>query len=405
MINGESFIIDNDAVMMYYNSSTIKSQQAVFFMNPIESISIDTRQATPLAQQIKQQLTWLIANGQLTAGEMLPSVRQLAVHLGINVNTVRSAYLKLEAEGLVETRQGRGTRVLTFDLARFAQVSGEVRSHTIGVILPGVINPFYHSFLNGVEKIAEQDQSLLFLCSTHDDPGNAWRDFARLTAKGVDGILIVSHDISEAFTSTGTQMKQYSGIPFVTVDWPGCEGYLVQTDLEAAGYEATRHLIGHGHTRIGLLTFGVKAANIEPVNAGYRRAMLESGPIVDLKLESRVPGFDIPSGETGARHLLELAEPPTAIFAISDTLALGAMRAIKDKALKIPGDIALASIDDIPVASIVEPGLTTVATPAHEMGVEAMKMLKTLIEARKPSRRVITLPTRIVIRQSCGCLP
>jgi DNA-binding LacI/PurR family transcriptional regulator len=370
----------------------------------IDSISIDPRQDTPLAQQIKQQLTWLIANGQVSAGETLTSVRRLAARLGVNVNTVRAAYMKLEAEGLVETRQGRGTTVLPFDIARFAKASGELRSHTIGVILPSWSNPFYHAFLHGVEEIAGQDQSLIFLCNSHDDPGNAWRDFARLSAKGADGVLIVSHDITRALMTTGTPINEYLGTPFVTVDWPGCEGYSVQMDLESAGYDATRHLIEHGHQRIGLLTFEVKAANIEPVNAGYRRALLENGFIVDPSLESRVPSFDIPAGEVGARRLLELPEPPTAIFAIADTLALGAIWAIKDKGLNIPGDVAIASFNDIPAASIVDPGLTSVSAPAYQMGVEAMKMLRARIEGRKPPLQVVTLPTQLVIRQSCGCL-
>lgn len=374
-------------------------------MNYFETISIDPRQGTPLAQQIKQQLTWLIANGQVSAGETLPSVRWVAARLGVNVNTVRSAYMKLEAEGLVETRQGRGTSVLPFDLTRFAQTTSDLRSHTIGVITPSWSNPFYHSFLQGVEEIAGQDQSLLFLCNSHDDPGNAWRDFARLSAKGADGILIVSHDITEALITTGTPIEKYLGTPFVTVDWPGCKGYSVQMDLESAGYQATRHLIEHGHTRIGLLTFSANAANIEPVNTGYRRALLEKGLNVNPALESRVPSFDIPAGEVGACRLLELPQPPTAIFAIADTLALGAMRAIKNKGLNIPGDIALTSFNDIPAASLVEPGLTSVSAPAYKMGVEAMKMLHALVLGKKPERLNLVLPTSLIVRESCGCHP
>lgn len=374
-------------------------------MNILEVINVDPHLDTPLIQQIKKQLTWLIANGQLTTGETLPSVRKLASRLGVNVHTVRSAYLKLESEGLVETRQGRGTRVLPFDIESFARVSGEVRSHTIGVILPSWSNPFYHALLNGVEEIAGQDQSLIFLCNSHDDPGNAWRDFARLSAKGVDGIVVVSYDITEAFSSIDTRMNQYSGTPFVTVDWPGCKGYSVLMDLESAGYQATRHLIEHGHTMIGLLTFGIKAANIEPVNAGYRRALTEKGLYVNPSLVSTVPGFDISLGERGASRLLDLPQPPTAILAIADTLALGAMRAVKAAGLSIPRDIALASINDIPAASLVEPRLTSVSTPAYEMGVEAMKMLRTLINQKKPQHSRLILPVSLIVRESCGCHP
>ena len=204
------------------------------------SLKLDPRQDATLVQQIKQQITWLVANGQLHAGDSLPPVRQMAARLDVNVNTVRAAYQKLEAEELVETRQGRGTLVLPFDLSKFAQAQGELRSHTIGVIIPSWSQPFYHSFLQGVEEIAEQDQALLFLCTTHNDPGNAWRDFARLSAKGVDGILVVSHDISQPQPVGSQPLVNPRLTPYVTVDWPGCAGYAVLLDLESAGYQATR---------------------------------------------------------------------------------------------------------------------------------------------------------------------
>jgi hypothetical protein len=96
------------------------------------------------------QITWLIANGQLEPGDRLPTVRRLAEHLSINLHTVRSAYQKLEMQGLVETRRGRGTHVLSFDPRLVAQAAGPLRSHTVGVIVAGWGNPFYHTFLRGV---------------------------------------------------------------------------------------------------------------------------------------------------------------------------------------------------------------------------------------------------------------
>ncbi len=372
-------------------------------MSILESLNVYPRQDASLVQQIKQQITWLVANGQLRAGDPLPSVRQLASHLGINVNTVRSAYQKLEAEGLVETRQGRGTQVLPFDLSRFAQAQGELRSHTIGVIIPNWSHPFYHAFLQGVEEVAEKDQTLLFLCNTHDDPGNAWRDFARLSAKGVDGILVASHDISQFRTTSFPTMLHQRVTPYVTVDWPGSTGYAVQLDLESAGYQATRHLVTHGHQRIGLITFTHDIENITPVNSGYQRALREAGLTQDSDLIARVPSFNPSAGADGAHRLLRLENPPTAVFAISDSLALGVMQVIKEAGLHIPRDIALAAFNDIPAAALVDPQLTTVSAPSYQLGLEAMKMLRLLIEGKKPPHRRIILPTSLVIRKSCGC--
>jgi LacI family repressor for deo operon, udp, cdd, tsx, nupC, and nupG len=366
---------------------------------------LDHNHETTLAHQLRQQLTWLIVNGLLKPGEQLPSIHAMAERLGVNLHTIRGAYLKLEADGLVSTGQGRGTHVLPFDLRRFAQMSGTLRTHTVGVILPSWVNPFYHAFLQGVEELAAQDQTLIFLCNTHDDPQAAWRDFARLSAKQVDGILVVSHDICQILPWEGDGRQQPASIPYVSVDWPGCPGYSVQIDLESAGYQAARHLIEHGHRRIGLITFTMEHANIRPVNQGFERALQDADLQADPACIVRVPGFTLAHGAAGARRLLELPEPPTAIFTIADMLALGAMQAVRAAGLRIPDDIALASFNDIPTAVLVEPALTTVAAPAVQLGREAMKMLQALVAGETPPHEQVILPTKLVIRQSCGAHP
>ncbi len=375
-------------------------------MDVFESLSIQPGQETTFANQLKQQITWLIANGKLKAGDQLPPVQVLADQLGINLHTVRHAYQKLAADGLVESRQGRGTHVMPFDPVRLAQVAGSIRSHTIGVIVPSWTNPFYHALLQGIEEVAEAEQALLFLCNTHDDPNAALRDFARLAAKQVDGILIAAYDICHHLQPSihkESQLTDGGNLPFVTVDWPGCSGYSVLIDLKMAGYLATRHLVEHGHRRVGLITSAQDAENVTPVNSGYEQALKESGITVDPTLVARAPGFDMISGAEGARKLLAQKEPPTAIFAIADMLALGAMQAIKQAGLRIPDEIALVGFNDIPTAALVEPALTTVAAPAVQLGREAMKMLQILIAGERPPQRQLTLPTSLILRESCGC--
>jgi DNA-binding LacI/PurR family transcriptional regulator len=256
-------------------------------------------------------------------------------------------------------------------------------------------NPFYHAFLQGVEDITHPDRSLLFVCNTHDDPQEAGRYFAQLSAKGVDGIILASHE-------TPAQAAGGAGLPFISVDWPPSRGYSVLIDLESAGYQATLHLAQHGHRRIGLITYGGDSANVIPVNAGYRRALHTAGLPSDPALVARVDGFGMVQGAAGARQLLALPHPPSAIFAIADLLALGALRAIRAAGLRIPQDIALASFNDIPQAELADPPLTTVAAPVRQMGVEAMKMLQALIAGDPPTQRRVMLPTTLVVRESCG---
>jgi LacI family transcriptional regulator len=381
-------------VIIYYNN-----------MHLFQKLHLDPQNDTTLARQLTQQLTWLIVNKELKSGDQLPTVRAMAERLGINLHTVRSAYRKLEEEQLVQIRQGRGTHVLPFDFFRFAQVTDDQRSHTIGVIIPTWENPFYHALLQGVEQVAEQDQTMLFLCNTHDDMGAAVRDFARLSAKRVDGILVFSNDLVDLSSSQTRDSDHPKGMPLVTVDWPGCSGFSVNIDLETAGYLPTRHLLEHGHKRIGLITNAIDVPNTTPVNSGYHRAHQEMGLAIDPELIIRVEGYDLNSGGQGARRLLSLDHPPSAIFCITDLLAMGAMRTIKEIGLRIPDDVALASFNDIPAAALVDPPLTTVSVPGKHMGQIAMHMLSQLINNEQPDSPVITLPTSLIIRASCGTHP
>jgi LacI family transcriptional regulator, repressor for deo operon, udp, cdd, tsx, nupC, and nupG len=322
----------------------------------------------------------------------------------VNLHTVRAAYQQLEADGLVETRQGRGTTVLPVGVQRIVQAVNRLPCHTVGVLLPSWSNPFYHTFLQGVEAVADEDHTLIILCNTHDDQERTLRDFSLLIERGVDGILVASDDMAD--TLVAQQQKAFPAqkpIPLVTVDWPSAWGYSVKVDLEAAGYQGTRHLLEHACRRIGLITFLPEVANINQINLGYERALREHGLEVNTAWVARVPGFSLEHGTEGARRLLEQAQPPQAIFCVADTLALGALKAVRQAGLCILEDIALVGFNDIPQAELVEPALTSVAAPTLQMGKEAMRLLRNLVTGKTPAHRQITLPVHLVRRQSCGC--
>jgi LacI family transcriptional regulator, repressor for deo operon, udp, cdd, tsx, nupC, and nupG len=173
-------------------------------------------------------------------------------------------------------------------------------------------------------------------------------------------------------------------------------------DLQGSAYLATRHLLEHGHRRVGMITVTASLPNIEPLHTGYHRALQEAGLESDPQMVVGVQGFDLADGEAGARRLLDLETPPTAIFAIADLLALGALRHLKWAGLRVPQDMALAGFNDIPMADMVDPPLTTVAAPAYQMGQEAMKMLEGLMAGKPPQRRRVLLPATLLVRASCG---
>jgi LacI family purine nucleotide synthesis repressor len=366
-------------------------------------LHVDPDLPATLAQQLREQVTWLICSGDAPVGAPLPSVRDLAGDLGINLHTVRSAYRKLEADGLVETRQGRATRVAAFDPRRLWPAEAAARSHAVGVVLPTLANPFYVALLDGIEEMARASGTLLFVGTTHDDQSVALRTVAQLSAKGVDGLIVVSHEASHLLVGADGQLSRGAlSLPLVVVDRPGVAGHTVEADLEAAGLQATRHLVEHGHRAIGLITVGEHLSNTVPLETGYRRALGEAGlPLLD-RLVARVRGFDVAAGREGATRLLAGDRRPTAIVAIADLLAIGALHAARGLGLRVPDDIALVGVDDIPLADVLDPPLTTVALPASDMGKEAMRTLDLVLAGGVVQPRKVMLETNLVIRESCG---
>jgi DNA-binding LacI/PurR family transcriptional regulator len=192
-------------------------------------------------------------------------------------------------------------------------------------------------------------------------------------------------------------------LPYVSVDWPDDQENSVVLDLEKGGYDATRHLLEHHHERIGLIMTNKELANTRPVLAGYKRALAESNLPFMPDLVVNVTGFLMTDGQFGAARLLERSPRPTAILAISDMQALGVMKVIREKKMRIPEDVALIGMGDIDLADMVEPRLTSISLPARELGREGMKLLEQLIKEKPIPVNHITLPTHIVTRESCGC--
>jgi DNA-binding LacI/PurR family transcriptional regulator len=191
--------------------------------------------------------------------------------------------------------------------------------------------------------------------------------------------------------------------PIVSVDSPDMPGHRVLIDTENAAYEIAKHLLAHQYKRIGLIIPPLEAPNVVPFYQGYQLALKEAGLEVDPNLIAGVEGFFDVHGREGAQQLLTLEQPPDAILAASDTLALGAMKAIRHQGLEIPGDIALAGYNDIQAASLVQPALTTASIQAGEMGTLAVNLLQSLIEGKLPKPKITNIATHLVIRESCGC--
>lgn len=329
---------------------------------------------------------------------MAVTMRDVARHAGVSVATVSRV---LNGSGPV----GDATRERILDAAGALRYvpNGTARNlttsvtETVGVLLPNLYGEFYSEVIRGVEGAVRARRYHTLLSSVHDGLEELVAALRTLVGR-VDGLVVMSPDIEADVLEANLP----PGLPVVLLgaEVPGHAA--VTIDNEAGAAAMVRHLAGLGHRRIALVGGAAGNADAQARRAGYRRAVAEGALDADpaLILEG---DFTESSGHAAAHALLRLADRPTAVFAANDSMAIGALRAFREAGLDVPGDLALAGFDDIPVAEYVTPALTSVHVPIYEMGARAVEAVLDAVAAPEADGAApITLPTRLVVRESCG---
>ncbi|MHC4800055.1 MAG: LacI family DNA-binding transcriptional regulator [Planctomycetota bacterium] len=273
------------------------------------------------------------------------------------------------------------------------------QTHTLGLILPDSSNTFFAEIGRGIEIAAFESGYNVILCNSEEDPQKESLYIDVLTKKQVDGIILTS-TCSQGDALCSVNKLQ---IPIVLLDREITDLALdtVSTDNKAGGLIATNHLISLGHRRIGCIA-GPSSTNPSAQRLiGYKQALSEAGIPFDEALV-RNGDFHALSGLVMGNELLSMAEPPTAIFACNDMMAIGVLRAASERGIRVPNDLALVGFDDIELDSFTNPPLTTIAQPKLEMGSKATQFLIQRIKNPQHDLRYEMLPVSLVPRDSCG---
>ncbi len=280
------------------------------------------------------------------------------------------------------------------------------KSKAIGLILPNVMNPFFPAIIKGVEDVAVENGYMVVFCNSDEKIEKEALYFQMFEDRWVDGIII------SGVTGKSREEKEYiqslhkKGIPVVLIDRE-IEDYftnIVMIDNEGAASKGIQHCLDLGHKRIGLISAPLDIKIFSDRFKGYRKTLEEKGIEFDQSLV--IEGDQTTqSGREASKQFLSLDDPPTAIFALTDLMAIGALKEIQERDLKVPEDISVIGFDDIPLASLVNPALTTIAQPIYEIGREAMSLLIKNIEKKDLTKSKIILDTRLIVRESTApCL-
>ena len=331
---------------------------------------------------------------------MKETLSSIAQRTGCSITTV-SRVLSGQSE---KYRISESTREKVFEEAQRCNYSPNIiarnlrtkRTNTIGLILPSVSNPFFADLSSVIISEAHKNGYTTIVTDSLEDEDNQKANIAMLVSRQVDGIIA-------APCGNDPQLLEEinkANVPVVLVDRPFQDSRLphVTTNNYSGGFEATNNLIRNGHKRIACVQ-GVKTSvpNRRRV-AGYLDAMRRIG----LEDKAIVVGndFSLQNGYLETKLLLNMNPRPTAIFALSNTIGLGVIKAIREAGLKIPDDISLIAYDDNIYMDYLIPPVTRISQPVEEMGKLSFKLLHDSIENRKRLGTQIELAPDLISRES-----
>ncbi len=331
------------------------------------------------------------------------TISDIADQAGVSKATV-SRVLNNRAEGVgPETRQ-RIQEILRetgFQPSGFARGLATGRSASVGVIIPDIVNPYYSLLVRGAEDTLKKSGYSLFLCNSDHDIVKEKEYVSILIEKGVDGIIL---DSAESDCDCQLELLDDKHIPYVLVDriiedpvkYTG-----VYVDNREGGHQAASHVFSEPGCRLLFINGPIEYSQSRLRQAGVEDALREKN-LPPEALVIRYGDFSIESGFQLTREFLSgvdgIAFPFTAIFTANDLMAIGALRALKQANVRVPGQVEIIGFDDIELASLVDPPLSTISQPALEMGSRSAGMLLQMMAGKKLRHKTITLKTSLVLR-------
>lgn len=342
------------------------------------------------------------ATGYATLGghdSDMVNIRNIAAEAGVSVATASRA---LTGKGRVSAATAERVRAvaerLQFQPNEIARSLYTGRSHSLGLIVPDITNPFFPELMAGAESAAKsREQTILLTAAPGADP--AREALGVLRARGVDGVIVVGNP----FDSSERLREAAGARPLVVVDRAESVTGIstVITDHVEGAALAVRHLLALGHTRIAHVS-GPPELDVTALRiAGYEREMRAAG------LEPAVAGGDF-TVESGAAAMCALldgnAPPPTAVTTANDFAAIGAMNAVFDRGGSVPEDLSIVGYDDVALAVLVRPALTTVAQRIGDLGSRAVEEIDRQLSG-DPEVRTVLLETRLVERGTTRAAP
>ena len=338
---------------------------------------------------------------------MAPTLEEVAQSAGVSRSTV-SRVINDQPNVHPETRERvwQAIRESGYQPHAVARSLVTQRTQIIGMVISETVttlfsDPFFPLFLRGATEACNSHryQMMLSLFTTHADQQGMYE---RVVRNGyLDGVIVASAATDDRLIPKLLRDR----VPFVSVGrYAGGSVHYVDVDNIGGARMAVEHLMRLGHRRIGTITGRLDMIHGQDRLAGYKDALQAHGVPIEGDLIAE-GDYTERGGMTAMRQLLDAS--PTAVFIASDTMAIGALRVLREVGLRVPQDVALVGFDDIPISGAVLPPLTTIRQPIQQLGAVAVDVMVGLLESPPPEdspTQTMILPTALAVRKSCGAL-
>ncbi|HTK12094.1 MAG TPA: LacI family DNA-binding transcriptional regulator [Ktedonobacteraceae bacterium] len=335
----------------------------------------------------------------------MATIKDVARQAGVGLGTVSrvlndSGYVSQEAR----QRVLEAVRMLNYVPNAQARAMMTRRTMMLGVVLPDLTNPYFPSLVRGIVDEARQRGYTVILLETNWQPANEQQAVDTLRRQSVDGVILLDVSLSDLLSNTLMQ----AGIPVVLVGRGGEHQDVAQIMVNNynGATEAMRWIFSRGHTQVGFL-----CGSKDVVSARQRiRAYLDGMGWNDISVDEAEMHPELPIvaanysfelGREAAQLLLQKYPAVTCIFAANDLSALGALSYLTARGISVPDDMAVVGFDDILMASLVHPPLTTIRQPVYDMGQAGARLLLERIERPESEIRRLVFDPALVVRQSC----
>ena len=328
----------------------------------------------------------------------MATIKDVAREAGVSVATVSRTLNQAErVSPEVRERVVLAAESLSYRPNAVARSLRARNTRTLGLVIPNIRNPFFTQMARTIEDAARERGYSLVFGNTDENPKKEAEYLNVLLGKQVDGLIISPARATSPYLENIVR----DGVPVVFLDRfvQGIEVPVVRTDGRRAVDELVEYLVELGHERLAIISGPVETVpGLERRDAFLNGAEKRNVPVAEERVE--VGDFRRESGAKAMRELLDLNEPPTAVFAANNLMALGALQVLKRTGVRMPDDISFASFDDVSWFELVNPPITAIAQPVWELGTAAAEMLPTLVEGEEVDS--VILEAELVVRESCG---